>query len=66
MKWEEERVEEQFYHKSALDTKRKYKVLKLALARLQQEYDDLKKQHTATKEDLNFRSTLQRQTYEVL
>jgi hypothetical protein len=38
-RWQDESTEKEFYHKSALETKKKNKLLKVAVSRLQHEYD---------------------------
>ena len=41
-KFEQEKSEKDFFHKQALEAKRKNKLLKIAVGRLQNEYDKLK------------------------
>ena len=64
--WEDEKTEKEFYHKSAQESKRKHKIVKLALSRLQLEYDKMKAQYLTATEDLKFSTNLQKKCVEVL
>ena len=44
-KYDFEKQEHEFYHNSALENKRKTKLLKVAVTRLQEEYDKLKEKY---------------------
>jgi hypothetical protein len=46
--------EREDYHHSALETKKKYKIVTVALGRLQQEYDLMKSKCVAVATDLEF------------
>lgn len=64
--WEDEKTEKEFYHKSAQESKRKHKIVKLALSRLSLEYDKMKAQYLTATEDLKFSTNLQKKCVEVL
>ena len=51
-KFEDEKTEKDFYHKNALESKKKNKLLKIAVGRLQEEYDNLKYVQDITENDL--------------
>ena len=53
-KYESEKNEHEFYQNSAMESKRKNKLLKVAVGRLQHEYDKLVKQYQCTDEELKF------------
>lgn len=57
-KFDEEKAEKQFFHKSALDTKKKNQLLKIAIQRLQCEYDELKTRFSVASTDLEFQVAL--------
>jgi len=59
-------TEKEFYQKSAQESKRKHKVVKLALSRLQLEYDKMKAQYLSATEDLKFSTSLHKKYEEVL
>ena len=60
-KYEVEKQEHQFYHNSALENKRKTKLLKVAVSRLQLEYDKLKEKYSIADNELTFVKQLQGQ-----
>lgn len=60
-KYEVEKQEHQFYHNSALENKRKTKLLKVAVSRLQLEYDKLKEKYSIADNELSFVKQLQGQ-----
>jgi len=51
-RFEDEKTEKEFYHKNALETKKKNKLLKIAVGRLQSEYDNIKEKHDIAETDL--------------
>ena len=53
-RYETEKIEHEFYQNSAMESKRKNKLLKVAVGRLQHEYDELLKKHKVTDEELAF------------
>ena len=53
-KFESEQSEHEFYQNSAMENKRKNKLLKIAVGRLQFEYDQLQEKHKKTEEELRF------------
>jgi len=53
-KYEYEQQEHEFYQKSAMANKRKNKLLKVAVGRLQFEFDKLSKKYQVTDEELKF------------
>lgn len=53
-KYEYEKSEHEFYQNSAMDSKRKNKLLKVAVGRLQFEYDKLQEKYKMTDEELKF------------
>ena len=57
-KYELEKSETEFYHKSAFQHKRKNKLLKLACSRLQKEYDTLKGDFAQTDQELRLVNSL--------
>ena len=60
-KYESEKNEHEFYQNSAMESKRKNKLLKVAVGRLQHEYDKLVKQYKCTDEELKFVKQLHQQ-----
>lgn len=56
-----EKQEKDFYHKTALEAKKKNKLLKVAVSRLQNEYDKLKDKYQITENELQFVNQLQKQ-----
>ena len=60
-KYELEKSETEFYHKSAFTHKRKNKLLKLACSRLQKEYDGLRDEFAKTDNELRLVNSLQEQ-----
>lgn len=53
-KFDQEKSEKDFFHKQALDAKRKNKLLKIAVGRLQNEYDRLKDKYHISESELQF------------
>lgn len=53
-KFEVEKTEKDFFHKQALEAKRKNKLLKIAVGRLQNEYDRLKDKYNISESELQF------------
>ena len=53
-KYEYEQSEHEFYQSSAMDSKRKNKLLKVAVGRLQHEYDKLHEKYKMTDDELKF------------
>lgn len=53
-KFDAEKHEREFYHSAALEAKRKNKLLKVAVGRLQNEYDKLKEKYNITDNELQF------------
>ena len=53
-KYEYEKSEHEFYQKNAMDNKRKNKLLKVAVGRLQSEYDKLLDKYKVTDDELKF------------
>jgi hypothetical protein len=51
---ENEQEQCQFYHRSALDSKRQKKLLKVALNRLEAECDTLREKYQIAEQDLQF------------
>ena len=60
-KYEFEKQEHEFYHNNAMEEKRKNKLLKVAVGRLQNEYDNLKEKYQIADSELQFVNQLQRQ-----
>lgn len=60
-KYEYEKSEHEFYQNSAMDSKRKNKLLKVVVGRLQFEYDKLQEKYKMTGEELQFIKQLNRQ-----
>ena len=61
----DESTEKEFYHKNALDTKKKNKLLKIAVGRLQAEYDTLKQKNDIAETDLKYQVSLHGKIAEV-
>ena len=57
-KLDSEKHESEFYHRAALDAKRKNKLLKVAVGRLQNEYDKLKEKYEIADNELSFANQL--------
>ena len=53
-KYEFEKQEHEFYHNNAMEEKRKNKLLKVAVGRLQNEYDNLKEKYQIADSELQF------------
>ena len=53
-KYQTEESEHQFYQTSAMESKRKNKLLKVAVGRLQHEYDKLQEKHKIADDELKF------------
>ena len=53
-KYDFEKQEHEFYHNHAMETKRKNKLLKVAVGRLQVEYDKLKEKYQIADSELQF------------
>ena len=51
-KYDFEKQEHEFYHNNAMETKRKNKLLKVAVGRLQNEYDKLKEKYQIADSEL--------------
>lgn len=60
-KYEYEKSEHEFYQNSAMESKRKNKLLKVAVGRLQFEYDKLQEKYKMTDEELQFIKQLNNQ-----
>ena len=58
-KYEFEKQEHEYFHNSALENKRKTKLLKVAVSRLQTEYDSLKEKYQIADDELTFVKHLQ-------
>ena len=52
--YDEEKSEKEFYHKNASEHKKNNRVIKIALARIQEEYDKLKEKCQVQGADLDF------------
>ena len=60
-KYEYEQTEHEFYQKNAMESKRKNKLLKVAVGRLQFEYDRLQEKQKVTEDELKFVKVLHNQ-----
>ena len=60
-KYEYEQTEHEFYQKNAMESKRKNKLLKVAVGRLQFEYDRLQEKYQITDDELKFVKALHNQ-----
>ena len=60
-KYDFEKQEHEFYHNHAMETKRKNKLLKVAVGRLQVEYDKLKQKYKIADSELQFVNQLTKQ-----
>jgi hypothetical protein len=60
-RYKAEREEKEFFHRCALDAKKEAKILKIAISRVQAEYNMLKEQNLANVTDLEFQISLHKQ-----